>query len=104
LKNDKVLSMVGLAMRAGKVLSGEFSVEKGIRSHQAYLVIVSNQASENTKKNFSDMCSYYKVPIFYYGSKEELGMAIGKPFRASIALTDSGFANAVMKQINMSKL
>lgn len=104
MKNDKVLSMVGLAMRAGKVVSGEFSVEKCVRGGRAFLVIVSEEASQNTKKNFSDMCRYYRLPLFFYGSKDDLGMAIGKNFRASIALTDSGFANAIIKQIENSKL
>ena len=38
MKQNKTLSMLGLAKRAGKVVSGEFSVEKAVRSGKAYLV------------------------------------------------------------------
>lgn len=42
------------AAKAGKVQSGEFSTEKSVKSGRAYLVIVSEEASENTKKKFQE--------------------------------------------------
>ena len=54
------LSLLGLAARAGKVVSGEFAVEKSVKSGKTFLVLVAEDASANTKKNFSDMCTYYK--------------------------------------------
>lgn len=48
----KVLNLLGLATRAGKTASGEFMTEKAIKSGKAYLVIVSEEASDNTKKMF----------------------------------------------------
>ena len=49
---DRVLSMLGIAAKSGKVVSGEFSTEKAVKTGKAYLVIVSEEASENTKKSF----------------------------------------------------
>ena len=99
LKGNKVLSLLGLAKRAGKVVSGEFSTEAAVKSAKAYLVVVSEEASENTKKKFSNMCTYYRVPICFYGNKEELGRCIGQEFRASLAVTDLGFSDAIRKKI-----
>jgi ribosomal protein L7Ae-like RNA K-turn-binding protein len=99
VKNDKVLSLIGLATKAGKVASGEFSTEKAVRSHNAFLVIVGTNASDNTKKKFQDMCTYHEVPIHYYSCKEELGAAMGKEIRASIAILDEGFAKAIIKRL-----
>ena len=99
LKGNKVLSLLGLAKRAGKVVSGEFSTEAAVKSAKAYLVVVSEEASENTKKKFSNMCTYYRVPIYFYGKKEELGKCIGQEFRASLAVTDTGFSEALRKQM-----
>ena len=45
----------------------------------------------------SSMCDFYQVPIFYYGTKEELGHAMGKEMRASLAITDAGFAKSLTK-------
>ena len=41
---QKVLNMIGLATRAGKVKSGEFSTEKAVKSGRARLVIVAEDA------------------------------------------------------------
>lgn len=97
---SKVLSMIGLATKAGKVTSGEFSVEKAVKLGKAYLVIVADDASDNTRKMFTNMCTFYEVPIFFYGSKETLGNAMGKETRASLAILDTGFKDAIVKKIN----
>ncbi|WP_432628788.1 L7Ae/L30e/S12e/Gadd45 family ribosomal protein [Brotaphodocola sp.] len=96
---QKILNLIGLATKAGKTASGEFSTEKAVKTGKARLVLVSEEASENTKKMFSDMCTYYKVPICYFGSKDELGHAMGKEMRASLAVTDTGLAGAIQKQM-----
>ena len=99
MNQSKIMSLIGLAMKAGKIASGEFSVEKAVKTGKARLVIVAEDSSNNTKKNFSNMCSYYEVPYYFLGSKIELGNAIGKEFRASIAILDENLAKAIKKQI-----
>ena len=96
----KVLNLLGLATRAGKTASGEFMTEKAIKSGKAYLVIVSEEASDNTKKMFENSCAYYKVPVYQFGMKEELGHAMGKEMRASLAVLDSGFAKALREKLD----
>lgn len=99
MKQDKVLSMIGLATKAGRTVSGEFSVENAVRSGKAYLVIVATDASDNTKKKFRDKCTFYKVPIYFYGEKEQIGKAMGKEQRSSMAILDEGFANTVSQRL-----
>ena len=72
MKQDRVLSMIGLAQKAGKVASGEFATEKAVKTKKASVVVVASDASDNTKKMFSDMCKYYNVPIYFYSDKEQL--------------------------------
>ena len=91
---NKVLSLIGLSTKAGKIVSGEFSTEKAVKTGKAWLVIVSAEASDNTKKKF-----YYEVPCYDFGGKEELGRAMGKEFRASLAVTDENLAAAMEKQL-----
>ena len=91
---------MGLAAKAGSVVSGEFSVEKAIKEGKAHLVIVADDASENTKKHFQDMCRFRNIPIRFFGTKETIGQCIGKTFRANLALTDAGFAESIKKKID----
>ena len=93
----KVYSLLGLALRAGKLASGEFMTEKSVKEGLAQLVITAGDASDNTKKNFRDMCTVYEVPFALFGTKDELGHAIGKDFRASMAVCDEGFARSIRK-------
>ena len=99
MKPDKVLSLLGLSARAGKIASGEFAAETAVKSGKAALVIVAEDASNNTKKLFHDKCSFYEVPFFDYGTKETLGHAIGKELRASVAVLDAGLANAIISHL-----
>ena len=98
--DKKLLSLLGLATKAGKTASGEFQTETAVKEGTAYLVLVAEDASENTKKLFHDKGSFYRVPVYEIGTKEELGAAIGKEYRASIAVLEEGFAKAVQKKIN----
>ena len=99
MKPNKVFSLLGLATKAGRTASGEFMTEKSVKEGTAYLVIVGTDASANTKKNFRNMCEFYRVPYFEYGTKEELGHAMGKEMRASLAVTDAGFAKSLKKHL-----
>ena len=87
-------------MKAGKLVSGEYPVEKAVKEMKAYLVVIADDASDNTKKHFSDMCQFRNIPIRFFGAKEELGKKIGKAYRASIAITDEGFAKSILKKVD----
>ncbi len=100
--NDRILSLLGLAARGRNLVSGEFSTEKAVKEGKAALVIVSSQASDNTKKMFTNMCSFYHTPIYFYGEKEALGHAVGKEMRASVAVTDAGLAASIIKHLEES--
>ena len=93
----KIFGLLGLAANAGRVQSGEFSTEKAVKANKAFLVIVSAESSENTKKKFRNMCTFYEVPYYEFGGKEELGHALGKEMRASLAIQDEGFSKAIIK-------
>lgn len=99
MRPNKVFSLLGLATKAGRTASGEFMAEKAVKSGKARLVIVGTDASANTKKDFRNMCEFYRVPYFEYGTKEELGHAMGKEMRASLAVIDDGFAKSLKKHL-----
>ena len=101
MKQNKVLSLLGLAMRGRNLVSGEFQTVESVKTGSAMLVIIAEDASANTKKLFKDKCSFYEVPVYEYGTKEALGRAIGKDLRSSIGVCDVGLADAIIKQLEM---
>ncbi|KKB38937.1 YlxQ family RNA-binding protein [Bacillus thermotolerans] len=84
--------LLGLANRARKVISGEELSVKEIQKGRAKLVLLSADASPNTKKKIQDKTAYYEVPLKWIDNRYILGQAIGKEARVVAAVTDAGFA------------
>jgi ribosomal protein L7Ae-like RNA K-turn-binding protein len=94
--NPKLYSLLGLAFRAGKLVHGEEGVLKAVRSNQAKVVFIADDASASTQKKFTDKCSFYQIPLKQTMSRDKLGHAIGKAERVVVAVTDPGFAERML--------
>lgn len=103
MNKDKVLSLLGLAARGRNLVSGEFSTEKAVKERKASLVIIGADASDNTKKKFTNMCAFYHTPVWIYSFKDDLGRAIGREMRATLAVTDAGMAANIIKHLEESQ-
>lgn len=99
MMQNKVYSLLGLAMRGHNVVSGEVQMLESIKKGSVWLTIVAEDASDNSRKLYTDKCSFYEVPVVIYGTKEELGRAIGKESRSAVGVCDEGLAKAVLKRI-----
>ena len=99
----RLLSMLGIAKKAGKVVSGGSLCEKAVKSRQARLVILAGDAQKNTVSTISNKCTFYNVPFGFYGTKETVGHAIGKEERSSVAITDQGLADSINKLLGSGK-
>lgn len=97
---DRILNMLSIGKKAGKVCSGGYQTEEAIRKGTARLVIISSDASANTTKSLNDITSYYKVPVVIYGTKDSLGHAIGCEARASVTVLDEGIAKKILNLLN----
>ena len=104
---DKLLSTVGLCARARKLVMGTPMVCEALRKGGKYpplAVLEASDTSDNTHAKLSSKCAYYRTPLYRLPvTTDELGHAIGKEFRASLAVVDEGFAKALEKQLNERK-
>lgn len=95
--NEKrIYSLLGLCKKGGFIASGEFMTEKSIKSGNACVVIVAGDSSDNTKKNFRDMCTFYEVPYYEFGDKDGLGACLGFEYRASLAVSNEGLGKKIV--------
>ncbi len=101
---DKVLSMLSIAMKAGRVSSGETQVLNSIRSMEAFLVICACDASDLTRKKFRDKSSFYQVPYVEYGDKASLARTIGRDLRSVVSVNDEGIANNMIKRLEEAEI
>ncbi len=107
-QNDKLLSMLGFAARARKLDVYTEQVIMAIRHNgrpdgrtSNGVVIISADASANTKKRIKNACGYYNVECFQSDiSSAELSRRIGKSSDVSAVSTfDGGFSGAIKKII-----
>ncbi len=91
-----ILRFLGLAAKAGKVISGYDQVETALRKGTVKLLILSADISRNTLSQILDIGAKGDITMpdaYSFATKEQLGRAIGKPDRAVVAVTDTGFAD-----------
>lgn len=99
-KNDALYNAVGFAMRAGKLASGSFTVEKAVKSGRAKLIIIDDDASENTVKQWKNASLTKNIPLVQMSC---MGKAIGRAERMVAAVTDEGFAEMILKKSGVEK-
>lgn len=95
------LFMLSLSQKAGKLITGEQSVEAAVKKNEVYLIIIPDDAAENTKNKFVNKGKYYNIPVVIFGSRDELSHAIGKINRTVFAVTDKGLADRIFKDFSL---
>lgn len=96
---DKILGLIGLAKKAGRITTGSEPCEDAIRCGISKLIIIAEDISNNGLKAICDCCTYYGVKYITYASKTDLGAAVGSEIRAVISINDEGFARAIENKI-----
>ncbi|ABW19070.1 L7Ae/L30e/S12e/Gadd45 family ribosomal protein [Alkaliphilus oremlandii] len=94
--NDKIKNLVTLAAKSGNLVSGDETCMNSLKNGAIHLLILAEDASENTKKKFMDKASYRDVPIRIWKDKNELGSIIGKDSRTIVGIIDPGFAEKIL--------
>ena len=98
----RALGMLGLAMKAGKVVIGTEQVIAFLQKNKVKLVLLSGTASEGTQKKIRFKCEFYKTPTCVLDiDTGELGRLLGKTYApAVVGITDENFSNAITKLLS----
>ncbi len=113
---QKLLTMAGFAMRAGKLVCGTDKICDEIRRHgmpddgsgsnvrPVGVVLLTADASDNTQKRIANACKYYRVELIRSDlTSEELAARIGRAAAAACATFDRGFADGMKKAVSISR-
>ena len=98
-KNIKLQNLLSIACKAGKIMSGEFVIEKALSGrNNIKLLLLAVDVSEATQAKYEKMAAAAKVMLRKTTlTKDELAGCIGKTDRAAAAVCDDGFRQAVLK-------
>ena len=97
---EKILKFLGLMRRANALQVGENNAGEAVRGGKAKLLLLASDASENAKKRAESFvggrsCLLLELPF----TKEELSSALGLGGCSMAAVTELGFANALIKRL-----
>lgn len=92
---------IGLCMAAGGVKTGVDTVLGEVRSQRAKFVLLATDASDRTKKQVTDKCTYYKVKIYSGGyTGDDIAHLCGKRSScAAVAFIGKGPWASVKKSL-----
>ena len=95
----RIYLTIGMATRARMLVSGDESCERTIKAGKGKFCVIAEDASENTKKKFTNMCKFRNIDLAIWGNKEDLGKYTGKNIRTVAVITDSGFSGKIKELI-----
>lgn len=98
-RKNRVLGMLGISAKAGKVVCGNDATIEDIERHKVKLVIVAEDSSEKTKKNMKYVCDKNKIPILEFGKIDEISRTIGKSNKAIIGIKSKSLSEAIKKLV-----
>lgn len=93
---DKFFNFLGLAKRSGNIVEGYSKCDDLRNNVDFYMFIISNDASDSTKKKFKKHCIAKDIMVIEDFTKEELGSAVGRPEVKIIAISDENIAEKLM--------
>ncbi|NLL30573.1 MAG: 50S ribosomal protein L7ae-like protein [Clostridiales bacterium] len=89
---NKFFNFLGLAKRAGSLIEGYSKCNEQRNKKDIYLFIISKDASESTKKKFTNHCKIKNIKCIEDFTKEELGVSIGREEVKILAVSDENIA------------
>lgn len=100
MTNNKLCGLLGLAMKAGKIVFGTEACITDINKKKVKLLLIAKDAAERTKTNFRNICEENNIPIYEILQIEDISRAIGKDNKAVIGIKDINFSKAMLEMIN----
>ncbi len=98
---ERILSMIGLAKKAGLVEIGEEPVGSAARAKHARVILVAGDAAASSvRRAYSFAQSGNCLCLTIDATKDQLGSALGRTSVAMVAVTDIGFAESIVKKLS----
>ena len=97
---ERILSFLGLAHRAGQVASGADAVSAASGKSKVCLFIAADDSAEGTFRLLSRLSGDKNIPLYRFSSKGKLGKQLGKRDRAVVAVTDKNFAEQLVRLLD----
>ena len=99
-RRAEVLRLLGLARRAGAVVSGTEAVRGAIRQGEARMVLLAEDVSGPQLKKVERTLENRSIPTAKLGTRAILGAAVGRAPVSAVAVTGGSFARQVQRKLD----
>ena len=96
MQEERLKGYLGLATKAGKLITGYNTCLEMIPRGKLKLVILAKDVGEKTKKKIEQKCISYEIPFMIGIGAEEMSKACGKRDKGVFGITDNGFAKVII--------
>lgn len=97
---EHILSMLGLALKAGRVEVGEEPVGAAVRAKKARVIFVAQDAAPSSVRRAQSFArTGSTLCVTLPADKDALGRSLGRSSVAMCAVTDIGFAESLVKKL-----
>ncbi|MCL2221926.1 MAG: ribosomal L7Ae/L30e/S12e/Gadd45 family protein [Oscillospiraceae bacterium] len=101
---DRILNLLGIAKKAGKLAIGSEAAAQAVQAGSAALVITASDASDGSKRRAKantgeNRVEYLSVPY----TKFELGNITGRGSPGTVAILDKGLANSFSEKLKLAQ-
>lgn len=94
---ERIYTFLGFAQKAGKIASGENTVEAKIKERSAKLLIIAEDAPLHTKEKMERLAMQNNIHCLLFGEKSRIGQSIGKSPRNVVLISDKNFAEQILQ-------
>ena len=97
---EHILSMLGLALKAGRVEVGEEPVGAAARAKKARVIFVAQDAAPSSMRRAQSFArTGSTLCVTLPADKDALGRSLGRSSVAMCAVTDIGFAESLVRKL-----
>ena len=91
----RITRLLGLGLRAGKVVVGVAGVRAGLQRGKLACVVLAQDAGQRTIEKVERLAEARKIPVLRGPAADELGMALGRPPVQAVGVTDTALARGL---------
>ena len=95
--HTKLKGLLGLAMRAGQIVSGQEATLGYIRKKSIVLTLIDETVSESSYKKISQACKEHSIPLCCLPGGL-VGQAVGKQNRTVVGVLPGSFADTMLEK------
>lgn len=93
----QLLSLLGIAARAGALVYGTGAVRQAVREGEAVAVVVAVDSSATQQQKLLPLLRRRGVPAVGVASQDTLGSAVGRGTLSAVGISEASFARRIVE-------